>query len=1331
MAVFNIMSSFERALVEPKINFKTPFRFQITAVDSSDDKGRNKDDDDLSVVSESTPDYDSETEEYIEKDETIQEANPFDITLYGVSEEGYSVSLRVTNFHPTFYIDIPAKCTVTQFGKFKECLLKNIKSEANKNAVKFTICEKGKLYGYTNQRKFKVLHVEVPNLSTFWSLRKVLQTQKNTPKSIKVPDLGYVKVMSYETNIEPLLRFFHARDIKPSGWVSIPAHKYHLADSHNKTTCQLSFVCEWSDISLYDKIDPAKQVQASWDIEATSSHGDFPLAIKGYEKVAMDAYNIITNKGLSLPNHSISLTELVEEALWPTNYIGPIRGMSDLHLKDCRKDHHTERIYRKPSDLLDKSTASAYHVKTFGEFVRLRIPAITPHEMWEDSTAKPEERVKILADYLASRILAELPVLGDSVIQIGTCLKYLDITGKPVTSEKHVFVLGSCAKIPGINVYPCKTERELLINWAHFIRRIDPDIMMGYNICGFDEHFVYDRYLETANDETDKEFITNLSRIPDYECKLEMKELTSAAMGQNKMSMMDIPGRIRIDLYHYIKRNYALDSYKLDAVASIFMSSEVTDCVCVETEESVKSDGCIMSGQYMKLICKSTEGLRVGQYITLKDVLDEPIDHKFIVEEVTSKYIICINDLPDQIDFVPKSWSQAKDDVHHKEIFRLHYGTAADRAKIAKYCVQDCDLVLDLEAKLRAYMNAMAMANVCSVPVSYIFTRGQGVKIESLIFKECAAANIIVRVLPKPKQNDIDVQKERMQDFGGSLKDDDDDEDEEESYEGAIVLKPKSGFYSEDDPVVVLDYASLYPSSMMSENISHDSLVSVRDYDLSGTWINATSPEATSPYDNIPGVRYIDIDYDILKPDPDDMYTARGKLKKTCRQIKMGKRICRYAQYPGGRATMGIILGKLLGTRKATRKLMEKEEKYSFMYNLLDMLQNAYKITANSLYGQLGSATSKIRCVPLAASTTAYGRKQIMYSKVAIETLWGDTPKCNAECVYGDTDSLFIAFRPKGPDGKRLTGWDAVTTSVEIGEEAGHLISSTLKTPQDFEFDKVFWPFVLLSKKRYVGHMYEEPDKGIDSYIVKSMGIALKRRDNAPIVKEIYGGAVSSILKNKSIISACDFIKKKLDELASGKIPLRKLTISKSLKATYANRSSIAHAVLADRIGVREPGNAPQSGDRMSFAYILPPKGSIVKTQGERIETIPFITYNKLKIDYMYYITNQILNPVGQFMAVMLESLPGFEKLGRSPRYYDIAEAKEHDRQIKTSGRIDERKLAKALEKVRLADVQRLLFDDAIIKVANESLGQRTLFDMAPASPSTLPIKLTRRKATN
>ena len=61
-------------------------------------------------------------------------------------------------------------------------------------------------------------------------------------------------------------------------------------------------------------------------------------------------------------------------------------------------------------------------------------------------------------------------------------------------------------------------------------------------------------------------------------------------------------------------------------------------------------------------------------------------------------------------------------------------------------------------------------------------------------------------------------------------------------YEGAICLQPKCDLYL-DNPVACVDYSSLYPSSMISENISHDSKVWTKEYDLEGTLIKETGDE--------------------------------------------------------------------------------------------------------------------------------------------------------------------------------------------------------------------------------------------------------------------------------------------------------------------------------------------------------------------------------------------------------------------------------------------------------------------------------------------------------
>jgi len=248
--------------------------------------------------------------------------------------------------------------------------------------------------------------------------------------------------------------------------------------------------------------------------------------------------------------------------------------------------------------------------------------------------------------------------------------------------------------------------------------------------------------------------------------------------------------------------------------------------------------------------------------------------------------------------------------------------------------------------------------------------------------------------------------------------------------------------------------------------------------------------------------------------------------------------------------------------------------------------------------------------------------------------------------IVHNTDSLFIAFHPKNPEtGVPLEGQEALEATIHLTEEAGKLVTQVLKPPHDFEFDKVYWPFLIFSKKRYVGHKYEEADH----HCLTSMGIALKRRDYAPIVKKIYGGAIHILLTEKNVPKAAEFVKQTALDLVDGKFGLGPLTISKSLRAEYANPNAIAHKVLANRIAERDPGNAPASGDRIAYIYVQSPPGQKAPDlQGDRIETPTYIKQHGLKPDTVYYIEHQISSPVCQMFALLLEELPEAREFLRS-----------------------------------------------------------------------------------
>ena len=156
------------------------------------------------------------------------------------------------------------------------------------------------------------------------------------------------------------------------------------------------------------------------------------------------------------------------------------------------------------------------------------------------------------------------------------------------------------------------------------------------------------------------------------------------------------------------------------------------------------------------------------------------------------------------------------------------------------------------------------------------------------------------------------------------------------------------------------------------------------------------------------------------------------------------------------------------------------------------------------------------------------------------------------------------------------------------------------------------------------------------------MGIATKRRDYAAIVKNVYGGAIYILLNEKNPVKAFHFVQKTCDDLIEGKLSNHQITLSKSLRSEYKAVTPPAHKILAERIKARDPGNAPASGDRLEFMYILPSGNPNTKSQGDRVETPSYIKEKGLKIDYKYYIEHQIYNPIVQLFSLFVDKLPGY-----------------------------------------------------------------------------------------
>tara|TARA_R100001163_G_C5068174_1_gene208070 strand:+ start:3598 stop:8802 length:5205 start_codon:yes stop_codon:yes gene_type:complete len=896
------------------------------------------------------------------------------------------------------------------------------------------------------------------------------------------------------------------------------------------------------------------------------------------------------------------------------------------------------------------------------------------------------------------------------------------------------------------------TEAEVILAWKKLIKELDPDIITGYNIFGFDFKYMWDR-AEVLNVVDEFKDIGRISHKPE---KLIEKKLVSSGLGDNLLYYISMTGRVVVDLLKVVQSGgYRLPIFKLDFVCNHFLYKRK-------------------------------------------------------------------NDLPPQ------------------QIFILQKGNDDDRAKIARYCLVDCILCNRLIDKLEIITNNIGMSKVCKVPLTYLFLRGQGIKILSLVSDITRKEGYLIKA------------KERI------------DKKSDEWYEGAIVLDPAKGIYFE--PCVVADFNSLYPSCMIAWNLSHDSYI-----------------ELGSKYDNLPKDEYYDVEYDLYK-------VEKIPGKKSTHRVKYGTKVCRYYQpKDGSKSMLPRILQKLLKARKDTRKEQKNFKKGTFEWNVKEGLQLAYKVTANSLYGQVGAKTSAVNFKDIAACTTACGRGLIQTSKTFCEdnydgcttvygdSVTGDTPviirdpktgkiyikeiqelmdkdgnqdwkqyeafkshepvgnriqkqqlssncevwsdkgwtkinkvirhKCNkkiyrvssewgqidvtedhslltqkldpikpgqlkhdtqllhcdnlpqdcewidkeanmnfhidydlscgtyvpnnrskkklqetyimfkeweepfffdfqngliyydhklkdhkgveelfkkskiiiedlgklskdefvydldtqlgrfhagiGELVAMNTDSIFVKFVPKNSRGEELYGLDAIYKNIELCTEASLGISRTLPKPHNLEFEKAIWPFMLVSKKRYHGHYYTVWGKS--SFYPNSMGIVLKRRDNAKIVKHIFGGVLDIIMEEHDIQKSIRFCKEETKKLLEGKFPLDMFTITKTLKSYYKNPDQIAHNVLAQRIAERDPGNKPQSNDRMQFAYIKPPpvaKGDRV-LQGNRIETPEFIKENNLELDYRFYLTNQVMKPVMQIFELVLDEKELIGIFGEQLMEYD------------------------------------------------------------------------------
>tara|TARA_B100001093_G_scaffold484183_1_gene517382 strand:- start:579 stop:4454 length:3876 start_codon:yes stop_codon:yes gene_type:complete len=1250
---------------------------------------------------------------YNKKSNCYQDNKVFMIQAFGINSQGKTASIKIENFNPYFYIKVDDDWNDQRKNIFTANFLKKRIGNYYENSILETkLIKRQKLYGFDNKKLHNFIKISFRNQAAYNRMKKIFYIDETidgvferTLREEGIPyqdDIGLTQLFLYEADIPPVLKFFHDREISPSGWVLLPASKSRT-NSKKSTHCYYDFNINFNDIiPLKKKEDLVKYNICSFDIEASSSHGDFPLAIKNYKKLAKNILENYHNRD-EIYQNKYDKDQLKRE-IFTAFQFDSLDYIDQVYPKI--KSYTLSQIENLYENLVRYQPASDNKSNKKDEFIEVEATFSDSdndldNDLNNDNNQQDNEvvstfkkSVKIVKKY-TKKNASILDVIKDDTCEYETKLNELTrafhVTGFPelegdcvtfigcsfinyTESQPYyrvIIVKGGC-QIPekylnwvqenNVIVIEKKTEREVLLTFTKLIKTENPHIITGYNITGFDFDFMVDRAKELKCLE---EFL-KLSRNKDEVClkkdwktgeeDIETNKIVLAS-GEYNLRFPKMPGRIIIDMCVIFRKEYTLSSNKLDYVSSYFIS------------DSVKKIELNQEKQTTKIYSKNLTGINSGTFVKFEEIGFSNTSYKkgkkFEIIEIDREESSFIIDSYEELDLEKSkfNWGLAKDDVSPQEIFKLANGNDFDRWTVGKYCLADCDNVIWLLLKVDVITDKVEMSNLCDVPLSFLLLRGQGIKLQSFVSKKCGEKNTLMPVIKKTKTG--------------------------AGYEGAHVFEPKTGVYL-DDPVACVDYSSLYPSSIISENLSHDSKVWTKEFDLSGNLIETWGEinlNGEFKYDNLYdlGYTYVDVQYNTYR-------WVRPTPKAAAKKVVVGYKICRFAQFPEGRAIMPSILEELLGARKATRKLIPQQTD-EFMKNVLDKRQLSIKTTANSLYGQTGAETSAFCEKDVAAATTATGRKLLFYGKAIIEQCYddivlttsdGNQVRVKAECVYGDTDSVFFKFNLRdAKTGEKIVKRQALIYTIELAKQAGELASKFLKRPHDLEYEKTFWPWVILSKKRYVGVLYEEdPDKGK----IKYMGIVLKRRDNADIVKDIYGGVVAILMKEMSIAKSIKFVDECLENMLQEKYPIEKLLITKSLRGYYKNPKQIAHKVLAERIGLRESGNKPSAGDRMYYGYI---KNLDKKAlQGDKIETPEFIKANNLPIDYGHYITNQIMKPLLQLFALELENISEFKKkrgITLQSWYSEVEKLK--------SKWPDYEKFEKKYEELRCKEVKSLIFD--------------------------------------
>ncbi|CAH1283427.1 unnamed protein product [Diabrotica balteata] len=496
--------------------------------------------------------------------------------------------------------------------------------------------------------------------------------------------------------------------------------------------------------------------------------------------------------------------------------------------------------------------------------------------------------------------------------------------------------------------------------------------------------------------------------------------------------------------------------------------------------------------------------------------------------------------------------------------FWWEHRTQLYRHKTVKYYLTKVVMILELFDKLDFLGRTSELARLFGIQFYEVLSRGSQFRVESMMLRLAKPLNFIA-VSPSVQQRAHMKAPEYI----------------------ALVMEPESKLYT--DPVIVLDFQSLYPSIIIAYNYCFTTCLGrVESLGKSGPFTFGAT----------------------------QLKVSRSRLKKLLERNQINFSPCgaAFVKKEVRDGVMPRMLREILDTRLMVKNAMKENKEDKILQKVLHNRQLGLKLIANVTYGYTAANFSgRMPAVELGDSVVSKGRETLQRAIEMVEstTEWG------ARVVYGDTDSLFVMVPGRTKE-----------HAFEIGKKIADAVTNDNPDPIKLKLEKVYQPCILQTKKRYVGYMYESPDQKEPEYQAK--GIETVRRDGCPAVSKMLEKCLRILFETKDVSLVKNYVLKQFNKIIAGRVSIQDLTFAKEYRgaAGYRSGACVPALELTRKWTAVDRRNEPRSGERVPYVIINGPPGlpliRLVRSSRDLINDI------SLKPNAQYYITRVIIPAINR-----------------------------------------------------------------------------------------------------